>query len=155
MAKRIRGSRSAHRPGGQALARARRSSEAAPSGSGTLTPTTWEAGIDEAIDVVLLEETAITVADRPAPGTQVRAPKRVKVRADSLEARVAAEDVYVREDLRRIAVVSAILVASLLVAWVVFVLLDAFGLYGSGPSGVPSAASPRRPARRWPRWSSR
>ena len=81
------------------------------------------------MDLIVLEETAITVDERMAPSPQVRAPRRVKVRADSLEARVAAEDVYVREDLRRIAVVSSILIASLLVAWVVLVLLDVFGLY--------------------------
>jgi hypothetical protein len=90
----------------------------------------WDADLDEAIDIVLLEGTAITIED-PAPSSpQARAhPKRVKVRADSLEARVAAEDVYVREDLRRIAVVSVILVASLLVAWVVFAVLDVLELY--------------------------
>ncbi len=51
------------------------------------------------------------------------------MKQDSLQARVAAENVYVREDLRRIATVSGILVAGLAVAWFLFVILDLFGLY--------------------------
>ena len=129
MAKRIRGSRSAHRPGGQAPVRARRSPEAVPTASGSVPASTWDVDLDETIDVVVLEETAITIEERAPSSPQSRAPKRIKVRADSLEARVAAEDVYVREDLRRIGVVSAILISSLVVAWVVFVFLDVLDLY--------------------------
>jgi hypothetical protein len=129
VAKRIRGSRSAHRPGGQAPVRPRRGSEAASAASTTGFRDDWDDGIEEAIDIVVLEEAALSFDERPAPVAQSRPAKRVKVKADSLEARVAAEDVYVREDLRRIGVVSAILVASLVVAWVVFVLLDVLDLY--------------------------
>jgi hypothetical protein len=35
----------------------------------------------------------------------------------------------VRADLRRIGIISAVLLAGLAVAWVVFVLLDVLGLY--------------------------
>ena len=57
---------------------------------------------------------ALSFDERPCTGRPIatRAVKRVKVKADSRQARVAAEDVYVREDLRRIGVVSTILVAS-------------------------------------------
>jgi hypothetical protein len=127
VAKRVRGSRSAHRPGGHSPVRARRGPE--PSASDAVPSSGWDSGIDEALDVVVLEETAITIEDRPTPTPQSRPAKRVKVRADSLEVRVAAEDVYVREDLRRIAVVSAILISALVVAWIVLVVLDVLGLY--------------------------
>jgi hypothetical protein len=133
VAKRIRGSRSAHRPGGQAPVRARRGPE--PNASSPVPSSTWDADIDEAIGVVVLEETAITIQEgptsqeRPTSMPQARPAKRVKVRADSLEVRVAAEDVYVREDLRRVGVVSAILISALVVAWIVFVVLDVLGLY--------------------------
>jgi hypothetical protein len=42
---------------------------------------------------------------------------------------MAAEDVYVREDLRRILVVSGVLFAALALAWFVFVFLDVLDLY--------------------------
>jgi hypothetical protein len=129
VAKRIRGSRSAHRPGGQAPVRARRSLDAAPTTSAMGFREPWEEGIEEAIDVIVLEEATIDFDERPAPIAQARPARRVKVKADSLEARVAAEDVYVREDLRRIGFVSAILIASLLAAWVIFVVLDVLDLY--------------------------
>jgi hypothetical protein len=129
VAKRNRGSRSAHRPGGQAPARARRAPDAGTSGHGSAPTSSWDADIDSAIDLVVLEENTLAL-DEPTPASQAARPaKRVKVRADSLDARVAAEDVYVREDLRRIAVVSTILIASLVAAWVVFVLFDVLDLY--------------------------
>jgi hypothetical protein len=129
MAKRIRGSRSAHRPGGQAPARTRRSPDSVSTAAATGFRDDWDEGIEEAIDIVVLEEAAISFDERAAPVAHSRPVKRVKVKADSLDARVAAEDVYVREDLRRIAVVSAILIVSLIAAWVVFVPLDVLGLY--------------------------
>jgi hypothetical protein len=86
--------------------------------------------IDAAIDDVLYEETELTIAEPATPSVPVGRPRRaVKVRQDSLQARIAAENVYVRDDLRRIAVVSAILFAALAAAWFVFVFLDVLGLY--------------------------
>ena len=130
MAKRVRGSHSTHRPGGQAPTRPQKptTASAVSSASGDVASA---ADIDQAIDSVVLETTEVTIADpvAPAPWRQSRARKRVTVKADSLQARVAAENVYVREDLRRIAVVSGILIAGLAVAWVLFVLLDLLGLY--------------------------
>ena len=130
MAKRVRGSRSAHRPGGQGPFRSRRPLDSTAPGSIAVSQGSWEADIDDAIDRVILEETELTI-EEPAPfAPQTYRPKRtVKVKADSLDARVAAENVYVREDLRRIGVVSAILVTGLLVAWVLFVALDLLDLY--------------------------
>jgi hypothetical protein len=79
---------------------------------------------------VVVETTEVTIADpvAPLPGS-ARSRRRVTVKADSLQARVAAENVYVREDLRRIAVVTGILLAGLAVCWVLFVLLDLLDLY--------------------------
>ncbi len=129
MAKRVRGSHSTHRPGGQVPTRPQKPStaSAAISASGDVAT---DAAIGQAIDSVVLETTEVTIADPVAPAlTPSRARKRVTVKQDSLQARVAAENVYVREDLRRIAVVSGILITGLAVAWVLFVLLDLFGLY--------------------------
>lgn len=130
MAKRVRGSHSTHRPGGFAPVRQPRPTTT--SGTAPLAPLTpgWGTDIDDAMDPFVVETTEVTIADPVAP-TQVaaRSRRRVTVKADSLEARVAAENVYVREDLRRIAVVTGILVAALAVCWVLFVLLDLLDLY--------------------------
>jgi hypothetical protein len=58
-----------------------------------------------------------------------RARRRTKARPDDLAARAAAETVWVREDLRRIGIVSLILVVTLAVAWLVFGVMDVLGLY--------------------------
>ncbi len=83
-------------------------------------------------DAMVAEYTEVS-AEQAAPaagGRRTRqARRRAKSRPDDLAARAAAEDVWVRADLRRIGVVSAILVAGLAVAWVVFVMLDVLGLY--------------------------
>ena len=130
MAKRVRGSHSTHRPGGHVPAHQQKAPATSGAASSTTQNPAWDADIDQAIDSVILETTEVTIEDPvvPTPATS-RARKRVTVKADSLQARVAAENVYVREDLRRIAVVSAILVAGLAVAWVLIVLLDLLGLY--------------------------
>ena len=125
MAKRVRGQRATHRMGGHAAPQ-RRPSEPSVSRLSADGPAP---DIDAAIETVLLDEAELTVAE-PISATHAARPRRgAKVRADSLQARIAAENVYVREDLRRILVVSAILFGALAVAWVVFVFLDVFGLY--------------------------
>lgn len=130
MAKRVRGSHSTHRPGGLAPVRSTRPATNAPGTPGTPISTAWDADIDGAIDSVIVETTEVTIADPVAPlPSSAKSRRRVTVKADSLEARVAAENVYVREDLRRIAVVTGILVAGLAVCWVLFVLLDLLDLY--------------------------
>jgi hypothetical protein len=128
VAKRVRGSHSTHRPGGHVPVRQQKPPATAP--SPTSADANWDDGIDQAIDSYVLETTEVTIEDPVAPAAAPsRARKRVTVKQDSLQARVAAENVYVREDLRRIAVVSGILLASLAVAWLLFVVLDLLGLY--------------------------
>jgi hypothetical protein len=46
-----------------------------------------------------------------------------------LTSRAAAEDAFVREDLRRIGAVSFILIIGLALAWVLFYAMDLLGLY--------------------------
>ena len=75
---------------------------------------------------------APTVAEPEAPRTYGRrASRRTSKRRshEELAARAIAEDAWVRADLRRIAVVSAVLLAVLAVAWVLFSMLDVLGLY--------------------------
>ncbi len=75
---------------------------------------------------------AATPAEEPAQqgGTPRRSRRRVrKQRSGDLAARVAAENVWVRDDLRRIGLVSVVLLAGLAVAWVLFGFLDVLGLY--------------------------
>lgn len=129
VAKRVRGSRSNHRPGGQGPARTRRTTEALPVTRIDVSTGDPGADIDEAIDMVVMETTEITIDETPVAPPPRRQRRGVKVKPDSLEARVAAENVYVREDLRRIAVVSAALLASLAAAWILFVFLDLLDLY--------------------------
>jgi hypothetical protein len=130
VAKRVRGSQSTHRPGGVVAPRSQRPPATSGAASTTTVDTTWDPGIDQAIDSVVMESTQVTIADPVAPDpTSARARKRVTVKSDSLQARVAAENVYVREDLRRIAVVTGVLVSGLAVAWVLFVPLNLLGLY--------------------------
>jgi hypothetical protein len=129
VAKRVRGSHSTHRPGGLAPVRPTRPATT-PGGPDTPNSPAWDADIDGAIDSLVVETTEVTFADPVAPlPSNTRLRRRVSVKADSLEARVAAENVYVREDLRRIAVVTGILIAGLAVCWVLFVLLDLLDLY--------------------------
>jgi hypothetical protein len=130
LAKRVRGSHSTHRPGGLAPAHPRGTAGSPGTPAGGVTDAQWDTEIDAAIDSLVLETTEVTIEDpvmaaRPAS----RARRRVTVKADSLDARVAAENIYVRQDLRRIGVVSAILVTGLAVAWILFVALDLLNLY--------------------------
>jgi hypothetical protein len=69
------------------------------------------------------------VAPAVEPKRTRRARQRAKSRPDDLAARAVAEDAWVRADLRRIALVSVVLLAGLAVAWVAFVLLDVLSLY--------------------------
>jgi len=130
VAKRVRGSRSSHRPGGQGPSRARRSGDAIGPTSVDETLGARPADIDEAIGSVVVETTEITIEETDPFEAQPRRGRRgVKVRADSLQARVTAENVYVREDLRRIGMITLVLLGILVAAWVLFVPLDLLGLY--------------------------
>jgi hypothetical protein len=85
--------------------------------------------IDAAIDSVLLEEAELTIAEPPTVAQSPRPRRGVKIKADSLQARIAAENVYVRDDLRRILIVSSTLFAALAAGWFVLGVLDVLGLY--------------------------
>ena len=127
MAKRVR-SRSAHLPGGQGPSRTKKSSEDDATTTSAASEATTD--IDSAVETVESTYTEISV-DEAAPATTKRRRTRrpSKVKADSLEARVAAENVYVREDLRRIGVVSVVLIVGLAAAWVLFYAMDLLSLY--------------------------
>ena len=129
MAKRVRGSQSTHRPGGTAPARPAKPTTAAAASSATGSAT-WDTGIDAAIDAVVMESTEVTLGEPvAAPASTAKVRRRVAPRTDSLQARVDAENVYVLADLKRIAVVTGVLLVTLAVAWVLFVALDLLGLY--------------------------
>ena len=143
MAKRTRASRSSRRPGGQGPSRTKKSSGAE---TGSATPAEPEVTSAEEIgatysDVEVDEVAAAAVAattsnatatEEPETGRRSRRRKRErsgKKSQDELAARAAAEDVWVREDLRRIGVVSLILLIALAVAYVIFGVMDVLNLY--------------------------
>ncbi len=132
MAKRARASRSAHRPGGQGPTRTKQTVDpSSPAVDDT------PGGVADAAYDLTGEAIEAQYEEVPLGGTAVAAPprrtrqdrRRAKSRPDDLAARASAEDVWVREDLRRIGIVSVILVAGLAIAWVLFVPLDLLGLY--------------------------
>lgn len=143
MAKRTRASRSAHRPGGQGPTRTKKSSDAeTSSGSGTdpevstaedIGASYSEVGVDEdAAAAVAAVTTSPPATPEPSAGkrSRRRAARTSKRKGrDELAARAAAETVWVRADLRRIGVVSIVLIAALAVAYVVFGVMDVLNLY--------------------------
>ncbi len=139
MAKRVR-SRGSYRPGGQG-----------PSRTKTTAPGASDAASDAIVDDVAYDEVevdeiaaaavasatpaqpaatpaqpAATTAGRRASRRERRRPRG---RTDELAARATAESSWVQDDLRRIGVITVILVVALVVAWVVFGYLDVLGLY--------------------------
>jgi hypothetical protein len=135
LAKRNRGSRSAHRPGGQAPVRtaapARPASPASPASAGT--PPTGGTAISAStqLDAAVATTNAGQAARPASPASVARStPGRAKVKPNSLlAARAADEYVYIGADLRRIAIVAAGLISTLLVLWLVLVVANISGLY--------------------------
>jgi hypothetical protein len=128
VAKRVRGSRSAHRPGGQGPHRGRRDRSGASEATDAATalPT---ADVDGAIDTVTAEYAEVAT-EAPATTTKRRRQRRsARAQAESLEGRAAAEGAYVREDLRRIGIISLVLLVGLVIAWILFYALDILNLY--------------------------
>jgi hypothetical protein len=88
-------------------------------------------------EVEVDEEAVAALAASPAtPEAQpaARSPRRArrsgrKQRSSDLAARAAAEDVWVRGDLRRIGLVSLVLLVALAASWVVFGFFDVLNLY--------------------------
>lgn len=129
MAKRVRGGRSNYRPGGQGPSRATKTAETPGDGDG-IGAQTPVADIDAAVGTVEAEYTELALEEPGAPVARSRRARRsTRVRADSLTSRAAAEDAFVREDLRRIGAVSIILIIGLALAWVLFYAMDLLGLY--------------------------
>lgn len=131
MPKRVRGSRSStHRPGGQGPSRVRRSGETSASEQDARWGDVVGADIDGAVEAVEGGYTEFALDEAPPSATKSRRTRRTpKVRADGLRVRATAEDAFVREDLRRIGLVSIVLVVGLAVAWALFYAMDLLGLY--------------------------
>jgi hypothetical protein len=76
--------------------------------------------------------TAATAEAPPSEGKRAKGRTRRKTgrkSQDELAARSAAENVWVREDLRRIGIVSVILIVALAVFFIVFGVVDVLNLY--------------------------
>ena len=140
MAKRARASRSAHRPGGQGPSRSRKTEDAPvspvePSEDAVSVGAAGATAAGAPGEVIEGDQpTEAIVANAIQPATlpeskRTRRARRAKTRPDDLAARAAAENAWVREDLRRIGIVSAILMVALAMSWVVFVALDVLNLY--------------------------
>jgi hypothetical protein len=146
VAKRVRGSHSTHRPGGQGPSRTKKTSDDPLDGEDDVLPAT---SVDDSdaedlgaayteVEVDEVAAAAVAATAAPAAVAETTKPRRAKRRAkrrqnkarpDDLTARSAAENVWVRADLRRIGIVSVILIASLAVAWLIFGVLDVLNLY--------------------------
>lgn len=127
MAKRVRGSRSGHRPGGMGPSRSKKPTDA--TSADALVPS-GGVDIDRAIEDVALESEELLMVEASVAAPEARKPRRgTRIRTDSLEARMAAENIYVADDLRRIGLITLGLVAALFVFWVLLVPLDLGGLY--------------------------
>lgn len=127
VAKRVRGKRSAaYKPGGQGPSRDQES------GGGQTTPETLDvdAAIEDVTDAQIVETAEIAVAEPAAtPRKRKSARRSARSKADSLAGRAAAEESWVREDLRHIGMITVVLVVGLLIAWVVFVPMNLANLY--------------------------
>jgi len=125
VAKRVRGSgvRNTHRPGGHPPVR---SAGARSTTHPETTASPMEAG--QAAVAPAAPEPAAAPLVSAAPSRSTRG--RAKVKEGSLLAeRAAKEYVYVGVDLRRIVVVAAVLMGTLIALWLFFTTVDPFGIY--------------------------
>lgn len=128
MAKRQRGSRSAHRPGGYGPTRAPRSATGTrPADAAGIAAV--PAASPAAASPARPSTPSPAVAASASRSTPPKARVRTRQRGDTLAARVAAEESWISDDLRRIAIISGALVLSLLLAWFLLVVLNLSGLY--------------------------
>lgn len=132
MAKRVR-SRGSYRPGGQGPSRTK---STAPGASDAASDAiVGDVAYDEVeVDEIAAAAVASATPAQPAAATEGRRAsrrerRRPRGRTDELAARATAESTWVQDDLRRIGVITVILVVALVVAWVVFGYLDILGLY--------------------------
>jgi hypothetical protein len=139
VAKRVRGPRSTHRPGGQGPSRVSREERATPSGRSAVQapePAVGTASVPARPPDTVSPEVPAPPAPRPrtAPRTEAAASARVsrtrsRARADSLASRASAELVYVTDDLRRIAVVSLVMLVVFGVIWLLLAVIDPLSVY--------------------------
>lgn len=148
MAKRTRASRSARRPGGQGPNRTKKSSGAETSSATPADPEVSsaedigadysEVEVDEVAAAAVAAATTTQAAEAAQPAQEPSSGRRSRRRKertskkrsqDDLAARAAAETVWVRADLRRIGIVSVVLLVALAVAYLIFGVMDVLGLY--------------------------
>ena len=125
MAKRVRGQRTTHRPGRVGPARPDREPTTRISSTGAVTP------------IAAPSTTRVAAPSGPVVGTAsagalaaTRDPRaRTRLRSSGLDQKAAAETEWVTDDLRRIGVISAIMVAGLALAWVLLVVVGLGDFY--------------------------
>jgi hypothetical protein len=123
LAKRVRGQRSAHRPGGVGPTRPERE------------PTTRPAAIGSVSSIPPTPIATDARAPSPAAGpattvvTTREIRQRTRLRSSGLDQKAAAETEWVTDDLRRIAVLIAIMLAGLAVAWILLVVVGLGDIY--------------------------
>jgi hypothetical protein len=124
LAKRVRGQRTTHRPGRVGPARPDREPTTRISSTGAIAP-------------IAAPSTSRVAAPAPVVGTAsagalaaTRDPRvRTRLRSSGLDQKAAAETEWVTDDLRRIGVISAIMVAGLALAWVLLVVVGLGDFY--------------------------
>jgi hypothetical protein len=79
---------------------------------------------------VAVDVSEISIASPEKVARKPKAARRSsRATAESLEGRAAAEQVWVRDDLRHIGIISAVLFIGLAIAWILFVPRNLLGLY--------------------------
>jgi hypothetical protein len=125
LAKRVRGQRSTHRPGGVGPARSEREPtirSASPEASLSVAPAVASRAVEPPASV-------LAVAGPGATATARDLRPRTRLRSSGLDQKAAAETEWVTDDLRRIAVISAIMVAGLALAWVLLAVVGLGDFY--------------------------
>lgn len=126
MAKRVRGKRSAYRPGGQGPSRTRETESA----ERDVRSPDIDAIIDASGEPIEVAPSETPVAAPAVSSRKAKTARRsARARAESLEGRAAAEESWVRADLRSITLISVALIVALAIAWVLFVAMDVASLY--------------------------
>jgi hypothetical protein len=126
VAKKVRGKSSTYRPGGQGPSRSKESTSLSNGDSSDAI----DSAIDSAAEPVEVDVSEISIASPEKVARKPKAARRSsRAMAESLEGRAAAEQVWVRDDLRHIGIISAVLFTGLAIAWVLFVPLNLLGLY--------------------------
>ena len=132
MAKRVRGQRSTHRPGGVGPARLDRESTVVRRTvtTSTAVPVGSAGSGGPGSDATVVQRTVPASSATRTSSLAIRdARSRTRLRSGGLEQKAAAEAGWVTEDLRRIAVISAIMLAGLALAWVLLVFVGLGDFY--------------------------